>query len=406
MAPRSLHKLSARRVEALRTPGRYGDGGGLYLLVGPGTATWVFRYRVRGTGRPTELGLGPRADVSLAEARERAAAYRSALAKGQDPGAEKRAERSRQAQTPTFASALDTFIAQHGAGWRNAKHKQQWKNAVTQHAGPKFMSTPVNEIGVEDVMGALLPIWSAKAETASRIRGRIESVLDYARVNGWREGANPAVWRGNLQHLLAPRRKLQRGHHPAMGYNEVSALVARLRASGSVSSLALEFLILTTARTGEVIGAAWPEINASFTEWAVPPHRMKNGQQHRVPLPPRATQILREMHQLRRSDTDFIFPGQRPGKGLSNMAMESIMRRFDLKPATVHGLRSSFRDWTAERTDVAGEVAEACLSHALAKSETEAAYLRTSLFDKRRALMRRWASFVGTPHPSRRTVAA
>lgn len=395
MTSRTLHKLAARKVETLRTPGRYGDGGGLALVVSKsGSATWVFRYRVRGSGKPTELGLGSRTDVSLADARAQAATYRSMLAKGQDPGSEKRAERARQSSVPTFSEALELFIAQRGAGWRNAKHRQQWRNAVTQHAGAKFMVTPVDRIGVDEVVTALLPIWTKKAETASRIRGRIENVLDFSRVSGWRTGSNPATWRGNLQHLLPPRRKLQRGHHPALPYGEVPQFVARLRRSDSVSAAAFEFLVLTAARTGEAIGATWTEISADLAVWTVPPERMKNGLQHSVPLPPRATEILRTMRRMRRSDADFVFPGQKSDRPLSNMSLESILRRWDLKPATAHGFRSSFRDWAAEQTDFPREVAEACLSHVVAENKTEAAYLRTTHFAKRSALLRQWATYL------------
>jgi len=392
----AIHKLSARRVATEATQGRHSDGGGLYLVVGSsGSRKWLFIFRRDGKQR--EMGLGAAVGstaVSLADARSRAAECRVELAKGCDP-IEVRRERKVQASvrtTPTFGEFADQYIEAHRSSWRNEKHAAQWQTTLNTYAGP-IREKPINEVTRDDVLAILKPIWQTKNETASRLRGRIEVVLDAAKAEGLRNGQNPAAWKGNLKHSLPKRQKLQRGHHAAMPYQKVPAFVQSLRQRNATAARALEFLILTAARSGEVFGADWTEVDLERAIWTVPPARMKAGREHRVPLPTRAVSILKEMEAVRQADVQPLFPGRR-GKPLSGMAMEMLLRRMKIEDATVHGFRSSFRDWAAEETPFAREIAEAALAHVVGDA-TERAYRRGDALERRRQLMQAWADYLG-----------
>ncbi|MEA2897867.1 MAG: hypothetical protein QOJ84_3482, partial [Bradyrhizobium sp.] len=329
-------KLTARRVETAK-PGKYSDGGNLYLIVSEtGARKWVLRFTWR--GRAKEMGLGSATSVPLADAREKAAGARRKIAQGLNPID----ERKRDGGIPTFGEMADNVREALSAGFRNEKHKAQWKSTLATYAAP-LRGKPVDTIATDDVLAVLKPIWTTKAETASRVRGRIEKVLDAAKAKGFREGENPARWRGHLDHLLPKPSKLARGHHAAMSYEDLAAFVAKLRKREATSALALELCILTAARSGEILGMRWSEIDLDQKIWTVPADRMKAGREHRVPLSSRAATILRQLEKLKAGE--FVFSGQARDKPLSNMAMEMVLRRMKVEDATVHGFRSSFRDW-------------------------------------------------------------
>ena len=290
---------------------------------------------------------------------------------------------------PTFGKVALAYVEAHEASWRNAKHRAQWRSTLETHCKP-IWGTAVDKIATEQVLAVLQPIWLTIPETAARLRGRIEVILDAARAQGHRTGENPARWRGHLDKLLAKPGKLSRGHHAAMAYRDVAAFVARLRARDAVAGMALEFTILTAARSGEVLGARWREFDLVAKVWAVPGSRMKAGREHRVPLSGRALAILEKLRAARAGE--FVFPGQRPGRPLSGMSLEMLLRRMKVEDATVHGFRSSFRDWCGEETSFPREIAEAALAH-VAGDATERAYRRGDALDKRRQLMEAWAAF-------------
>lgn len=389
---RRVSRLTAMKVNALKREGLYPDGAGLYLQVtGTGAKSWIFRYKI--SGRARDMGLGPLSTIGLAQARDLAAECRRQRLAGLDPIEVRKNERAKQkleaAKATTFDQARDAYIAAHTTAWRNAKHRAQWMSTLTTYASPVIGSVSVQDVDTALVMKILEPIWSTKTETASRVRGRIESILDWAKARGLRTGENPARWRGHLQNLLPRRSKVQRvRHHPALPYAEMPTFTALLRTREGVTAQALEFTILTVARTGEALGARWPEINLKAALWTVPASRMKSGREHRVPLSPRAVAILKELAKTRTND--FVFPGLKPGRPLSNMALLMLLRDIGHGHVTVHGFRSSFRDWAAEKTDFAGEVAEAALAHVIG-DQVEAAYRRGDLFEKRRELMNAWA---------------
>ncbi len=381
---RQLHTLSARTVATLTKPGRHSDGGGLYLNIAPsGARSWVFMWKVASKRR--EMGLGSLRDVPLAKARQRAAEARQQLADGLDPLTSRD-----KPKVMTFGEAADALIESMSSSWRNEKHRAQWKMTLTAYCEP-LRAKPVSEIGTEDVLKVLQPLWSAKPETASRLRGRIERVFDFARMRGQRTGENPARWRGHLDAVLPKRAKLTRGHHKAMPFDDVPKFVEALREREGMAARALEFAILTAARSGEVFGARWDEFDLEARIWTVPAARMKASRQHRVPLSARAVEILREMQQNRLSD--LVFPGVKAGRPLSVMALEMVLRRMKVD-ATVHGFRSAFRDWAGERTSFPREVAEAALAH-LVGDAVERAYRRGDALEKRRRLMDAWAGFLG-----------
>lgn len=388
---RGTNKLTAVRVDRLKKPGRYGDGGGLWLQIASGgTKSWLLRYQR--DGKPRQMGLGPVSLVTLADARERARDARRILLDGGDPievrNTERLAAKIEAARGMTFQQCAEKYIATHEAAWRNEKHRAQWRSTLERYAYPKIGSLPVSAIDTALVLKVLEPIWGKKSETASRLRGRIEAVIDWATAREYRAGDNPARWRGHLDKLLPSKRKLRSvRHHTAIPYDELPAFMARLRRSEFVSARALEFTILTAARTGEVIGARWPEIDTAAKVWTVPASRMKAGREHRVPLSDRAIELLTALP--REDDNNHIFIGARKGAGLSNMAMLELVKGAGV---TVHGFRSTFRDWAAETTAYPNHVVEMALAH-LIGDKVEAAYRRGDLFEKRRRLMRDWATY-------------
>lgn len=380
-----MARLTARKVETAKQ-GVYLDGQGLRLVVGAtGGRKWVFRFMRR--GRSQEMGLGG-SGVSLAMARERAADARRMLAAGQNPidGA-----RLAKVGRPTFGQVADDFLSAKQSEWRNAKHRAQWEMTLQRYCAP-LRSRPVDEIDTAAVLEVLKPLWASVPETASRLRGRIEVVLDAARARGLigQHEANPARWRGHLDKLLPKRQKLTRGHHAAMPFADVPQFMARLRQRDAVAALALEFTILTAARTNEALGARWDEIDFKQRVWTVPAARMKGGRVHRVALSGRALSVLKKPDAARTGE--YVFPGRRPGKPLSGMAMEMILRRMKVDSVTVHGFRSSFRDWCGEVSTFPREVAEAALAH-VAGDQTERAYRRGDALEKRRELMESWAEY-------------
>lgn len=413
---RGACKLTARTVAAIREPGRYGDGGGLWLQVSrSGSKSWLFRYMHHGRARA--MGLGAVDTVPLSEARAAALAARKLLASGVDPvearKAERRQARLAAAKALTFKDAAEACIDARKTGWRNAKHALQWRNSLATYAYPVLGAVPVQDIDVGLVMKVLEPLWSAKTETASRVRGRIEAVLDWATARGYREGENPARWRGHLQNLLPARTRVRKvTHHPALPYTEIADFMRALRQQEGVAARALEFLILTATRTSETIGARWSEIDLENKVWTIPATRIKAGKEHRVPLSAQAGAVLEKMRALGAGATPRVppgqcgdvFPGGRPGKPLSSMALLALLARMGRGDVTAHGFRSTFRDWAAERTAFPREVAEMALAHAVG-DKVEAAYRRGDLFEKRRRLMEAWAKFCDAPAAAGAVVA-
>ena len=388
---RRVGKLSARAVATLSTPGRHGDGAGLYLSISRDGQTlrkrWVYLY-TRG-GRLREMGLGGAPEVPLAEAREARGRWAAALRAGDDPIGLRRAEKAASRGIPTFGGMADEVIAAKQAEWKNQKHRDQWVMTLRDYAAP-LRPRPVNEINTDDVLAVLRPLWASRPETAARLRGRIEHVLDAARAKGFREGVNPALWRGHLDKLLTKQSKVERGHHAAMPYARVPAFLAKVRERDAVAALAIEFTVLTAARTGEVLGAVWDEIDLDQKVWTIPAARMKAGRQHRVPLSAAAVTILKKIQKIRVGN--YVFPSRKPDRPLSNMAMEMVLRRMKIENATMHGFRSSFRDWVGNETDFQREVAEAALAHVVGDA-AEQAYRRGDALEKRRAMMDAWAIY-------------
>jgi len=395
---RQLNRLSAKTVALKKYPGLYCDGGGLYLQVAAsGSKTWIFRFRSPITHKLRDMGLGPLHSVGLPEAREKAAAQRTALLDGLDP-IEVREEGNRRkaleaTKAVSFAHCAASYIESHKAGWRNEKHAEQWTKTIEIYAEPIVGPLPVQAVDTGLVLKILEPIWATKSETASRLRGRIENILDWARARGYRTGENPARWKGHLNQLLPALSKKHRvTHHKAMPFPEVGGFVSRLRALSGVSARCLEFTILTASRTNEAIKARPEEFDLTNATWTIPATRMKAKREHRVPLCPRAVEIVQEMLKLKQ---DYLFPSTGKRESLSNMAMLSLLIRMDVK-VTVHGFRSSFRDWAAERTAFSHEVCESALAHTISNA-AEAAYRRGDLFDKRRKLMDGWADYINSP---------
>jgi integrase len=389
-------KLTALKVKNLTAPGRYGDGGGLWFQVRDANhRSWLYRYAME--GRQRQMGLGPFPDVSLAEAREGAAKYRANVRQGVDPIEERRKTKAEKAGTSatTFRQCADKYISVHEAAWRNAKHRWQWRQTIDL-ACEEIGKTPISAIGTGDVLRVLEPIWRTKTETASRLRGRIEAVIDYATAHGWRTGDNPARWRGHLAKLLPPPHKIAKiAHLAALPWQEVGGFMAELRDVDGVAARALEFTILTAARSGEVVGARWAEIDLQAAVWTIPAARMKAEREHRVPLSDAALNVLNALAPLRDGQESPIFPG-RAGKPLSGEAIWLLLRRMGHETLTVHGFRSTFRDWCAEATNYPREIAEKALAHAVG-DETERSYQRGDLLEKRRDLMRAWSNFCARP---------
>jgi integrase len=391
---RKLSKLTDRGIKRRLAPGRHSDGGGLYLNVGEAdedgsqAKSWLFMWKRAGKRR--EMGLGSLLGVSLARARELASQKRALVADGKDPIAVRNGATSK-----TFGEAADELMASKSlVEWRNEKHRAQWAMTLREYCS-EIRNKQVAQIETDDVLKVLKCRWQATPETASRLRGRIERVLNYAKAQGWRSGENPARWRGHLDAILPKRQKLTRGHHAAMDFRHVPAFMATLRARKGVAAAMLEFIILTASRTGEARGASWNEIDFDAKVWIVPAERMKAGKEHRVPLSDRAMAILEEMAKLKRDD-GLVFPGQKHGAPLHKGAFDEL-RRMNLD-VTTHGFRSSFRDWAGELTHFPRDVAELALAHKVG-DEVERAYRRGDALAKRRALMEAWSNYCGSEAP-------
>ncbi len=394
---RLVERLKARQVATLGE-GKYGDGGGLYLRVVGRHRGWVFRYKA--AGKAHECGLGPLHTLTLAEARAEARRCRQMRLKGIDPIAAGRAARAavalEAANAKTFAECATTFHAAHCAAWKNKKHAREWLASLTAHVFPQLGALAVADIDTGHMLRALEPIWTTIPETAGRIRGRIEAVLDWAKTRGYRNGENPARWKGHLDHLLPDRRQLAPVEHfAALPYRDIPAFAAELRAEDSADARALAFQLLTVVRPGEATGTTWDEIDLAAKLWTIPAARMKKRREHRVPLAPAAIAILERTPQEHRHGP--VFPGAKPGKPVSVI---SLWRRANAvaavavpgAPVTAHGLRSSFRDWAAERTSFPDEVAEQALAHSVG-SKVRRSYQRGDLLAKRRQLMEAWARY-------------
>jgi integrase len=384
---RKINRLNARAVATITKRGRHADGGGLYLSISPnGGRRWVFLYRWH--GKPTEIGFGSARDVTLARARELAGQARTNLAARINPK-----DVRRPSEDATFGECADRVIEAMRPSWRSRRHAAQWVMTLREYAAP-LRRLPVDKITTDDVLSVLKPLWNEKIETAARLRGRIERVLDAAKAQGLRSGENPARWRGHLDQLLPKRQRLTRGHHAAMNYTDVPAFMIELQSRQGVAGAALAFIVLTAARTGEVLGARWEEFDLDRAVWTVSAKRMKAGREHRVPLSRHALTIVEAMLDIR--DSEFVFPGQKLGRPLSVMALKTVLNRMKTNNVTVHGFRSTFRDWAAECTSYSSEVCEAVLAHVIG-NKTEAAYRRSDLFEKRRNLMNAWDTYCYTP---------
>jgi integrase len=395
---RTVNRLSALKVSRLQKKGLHADGAGLYLRVATGgSKNWIFRYALHGSTH--DMGLGSVNALSLADAREEAAGARKLLAQGIDPIKRRDAERASQrvasTRAMTFKQCGEAYIASHEAGWTSPKHRSQWRNTLEQHVYPTLGSLQVSEIDTALVMKVIEPLWRTTTETASRVRGRMESILDWAKVSGYRIGENPARWRGHLDHLLPARSKVREVEHlAAMPYADVAKFMQAVRQHKSPVARALEFIILTAARVSEVLGATRDEIDMTEKVWTIAGGRMKAGKEHRVPLTGRAMAILRQMHAVRRGA--YVFPGAREGRPISGGGLLTLAKEISGADITAHGFRSSFRDWAAERTNYPNHVVEMALAHAI-PGAVEAAYRRGDLFEKRRKLMDAWAEFCAKP---------
>lgn len=384
----------------------YPDGGGLYLRVGGESArSWVYRYARDGKTR--YMGLGSVSAVGLAEARRKAGEARSLLAGGCDPiaarAAKMAAQRALAATSMSFRQCAEAYIATHKDGWRSSKHERQWSTTLAAYVYPVLGDLPVAAVDVGLVLRVLEPLWRVKTETASRLRGRLEAVLNWARTRGYRSGENPAAWRGHLQNLLPPRRKVRQVRHmPALPYQELGAFMAELQAEESIAARALEFLILTATRTSETLGARWDEVDLEAGTWTVPAMRMKGGRQHRIPLSDAALAILRTMGEFRVND--FVFAGLRAGRPINSRSLLDLLERMGRKDITAHGFRSTFRDWCAEQTNYPREICEQALAHTVG-SAVERAYQRGDVIDKRRRLMDDWAGYCARVQPTGNVIA-
>ncbi|MEG3081769.1 integrase arm-type DNA-binding domain-containing protein [Halomonas sp. 5021] len=397
-----MGKLTSKTVQKLakeRKKGSTGDGQGLYLqITAGGSVSWIYRFKLQGKQR--YMGLGSHPGVSLSEARELAADNRKMVKQGIDPlEARLKEEKEAQKEAVTFTSCAARFIKAHRRSWRNAKHARQWVSTLKTYVRPKIGEKPIENISTQDVLEVLKPIWANKNETAKRVQGRVENILDYAAAHGYRDPVNPARWRGHLDKLLAKPSRIQKvNHHPAMPYDDVSDFMNSIQQYSSMSSKALQFLILTASRTSEVLNAEWNEIDLNNATWTIPANRMKTNREHRVPLSKQALSLLSNLPQVKGSS--FVFPGMKFARPLSNMALLQFMRGMGYGPSgekgnyVPHGFRSSFRDWTGEVTSYPRDVAEMALAHTI-ENKVEAAYRRGDLFEKRRAMMQEWADYLG-----------
>jgi integrase len=397
-----IHRLSALTVGRAK-PGLHADGAGLYLQCTQGAGghlnrSWLFRYTAPGATNERWMGLGPTHTVTLAEARQAAQEARKLRLQGVDPLEHRKAQRDSlalaQATSITFDQAAAQYIDAHRAGWKTGKHATEWHASLQRFVSPVFGKLPVGSIDVGLEMRVLQPIWGEIPETASRVRGRIESILDWATVHGYRKGENPGRWRGNLDHLLPrPSKVKPTVHHAALPHDELPAFLIELRKQDGIARLALEFIILTAARSGEALGARWSEIDLGAKLWAIPADRMKAGREHRVPLCDRAVEILRELEGLRVND--YVFMGVRQPH-IGNQALHNLLERMNRDNLTIHGFRSTFRDWCGEKTAYPREIAETALAHAI-ENQTEAAYRRGDALEKRRKLMDSWGNYCCSP---------
>ena len=395
---RLIEKLTPLGVSKKQTPGYYGDGGGLWLQISKfKSKNWVFRYTLHGTRR--EMGLGPIHTVSLAEARQKAKECRLTLLDGKDPIEVREtttlAEALRRAKMMTFDQCATAYIEAHRTSWKNVKHISQWENTIQAYASPVIGKLPVTSVDTDLVVKILNPIWQTKTETATRLRGRIESVLDWATASKFRQGDNPARWRGHLENLLSsPNKIVKVRHHPALPWQELGKFMVDLREREGVAARAVELAILTATRSGEVRNATWAEFDAGL--WVIPAARMKMGREHRIPLPTAAVELLEKMPRL----GDLVFPGTKKDKPLSDMSLTAVLRRMERNDITVHGFRSSFRDWCSESVanSFPREVCEHALAHSL-PDKIEAAYRRGDLIEKRALLMQAWSDYCATIQP-------
>jgi integrase len=394
---RLVEKLTPLGVNKASRPGYYGDGAGLWLQVSKsGSKSWIFRFTL--VGKQREMGLGAVHTVTLPEARAKAKECRLLLLDSKDPLEARNATRMAEALTlakmMTFDQCASAYIQAHRSGWKNAKHASQWENTLTTYASPVIGSLPVAGVDTALVVKVLNPIWQTKTETATRLRGRIEAILDWATVSKYRQGDNPARWRGHLENLLAnPNRVAKVQHHAALPWQEMGAFMAALRQQEGIAARAVEFAILTAARSGEVRGAKWTEIDLNTGLWVIPANRMKAQKEHRVPLSTAALVLLKAVPCL----GDFIFAGRQHGKALSDMSLTAVLRRMKRRDITIHGFRSTFRDWCAESVanSFPREVCEHALAHSL-PDKVEAAYRRGDLIEKRTMLMQAWTDYCGT----------
>jgi integrase len=398
-----IGKLSAVAVSKKKAPGLYGDGDGLSLQIAKGgSKSWIYRFMLNGKAR--SMGLGSANTYSLSEAREMASECRKLTSAGIDPIEERGKGRAlaalEAAKAITFQDAAEKYLEIHKIGWRSPKHAEQWSATLKTYAYPLIGFVSVQTIDVALVMRIIEPIWATKTETASRVRGRIENVLDWATAHGYRTGDNPARWRGHMDKMLPERTKVRKvQHYPALPYTEIGEFMAELKKQGGTASKALEFLILTVCRTNEAVKSVPGEFNLEDNVWTIPGDRMKAGRDHRIPLSAPAKAIVEEFET---ADT-YIFPGRKRGKPLSNNALLALLKRMGRSDITVHGFRSTFRDWAAEQTNYAREVAEMALAHAI-EDKTEAAYRRGDLFEKRQRLMDDWAKYCAKPKVSGKVV--
>ncbi len=392
MTRRISGKLFSVEITRGMDAGLYSDGGNLWLQVSKiGTKSWLFRYTLNGRSRA--MGLGALHTVTLSEARNKATTCRKLLVDGIDPIVARDADAASQAKaaanTKTFDECAAAYIAVHSPEWRNAKHSLQWTATIATYASPTIGKLPIKDVTSARVLEVLEPIWNTKPETAARLRGRIECVWNWAKARGYCSGDNPAVWRGNLKDLLPAIKKSERvKHHPALPYEQMGEFMVKLRKESGTAARALEFTVLTACRSGEVIGARWDEINLAKEIWTVPAARMKAKKAHRIPLSLAAVKLLRKLEKHR--EGEYVFPGVKAGLPLSNMAMLALLKRMERTDLTVHGFRSTFRDWAAELTNFPRHVCEMALAHTIG-DKVEAAYRRGDLFQKRRLLMLAWA---------------
>jgi integrase len=391
--------LTALRLRTLTKPGLYGDGGNLWLQVrGPGRRSWLFRFTLR--GKAHSMGLGSADDVPLAEARARADAARALLRDGVNPLAHRETARAAaiaaSARAVTFGEVMERYVASQETGWRSMRHRSLWQASMAQHVLPVLGTLPVDAIDTNLVMKVLEPLWQTTTETASRLRGRIEAVLSYAKVRGWRSGENPATWRGHLQLMLPRRSKVKPVvHFAAIDWRVIPEFMTKLRELDSIGARALQFTILTAARSGEVRGATWDEIDLNAAVWTIPASHMKAGRAHRVPLSGPALAVLESVMLLRCSG-GVVFPGPKLRRPITNVTLALPLRQLGHEDLTVHGMRSTFRDWAAEATAYPNHVVEQALAHAVGNA-VEAAYRRGDLFAKRVALMDDWAAYLAQP---------